>query len=191
MLKPVRNFIDLTFLQRRCAYLGAKLIFIIKICNEYHFKNVFINHKMLSFFILFKVQFLKGERFILATGYIVVNVYTSRAQLPLRNAQVSVTDGNEAGPKLLGFRLTGATGKTDQIEIETPALDLSLSPSKETAFAVCNVKISHPSYYTLNISDVQVFANTQTLQNVELIPLTENSKPQDRTINRTTPSQNL
>lgn len=127
----------------------------------------------------------------MATGYIVVNVYTSRAQLPLRNAQVSVTDGNEESPKLLGFRLTGDTGKTDQIEIETPDLDLSLSPSKDTAFAVCNVKISHPSYYTLNISDVQVFANTQTLQNVELIPLTENSKPQDRTINRTTPSQNL
>lgn len=127
----------------------------------------------------------------MATGYIVVNVYTSRAQLPLRNAQVSVTDGDEENPKLLGFRLTGATGKTDQIEIETPDLDLSLSPSKDTAFAVCNVKISHPSYYTLNISDVQVFANTQTLQNVELIPLTENSKPQDRTISRTTPSQNL
>ena len=127
----------------------------------------------------------------MATGYIVVNVYTSRAQLPLRNAQVSVTDGNEAGPKLLGFRLTGVTGKTDEIEIETPDLDSSLSPSEKKPFAICDVKISHPSYYTLNIRDVQVFANTQTLQNVELIPLTENSKPQDRTINRTTPFQNL
>jgi hypothetical protein len=127
----------------------------------------------------------------LATGYIVVNVYTSRAQIPLRNAKVSVTSGPEENSTLLGFRTTDENGQTSLISVETPDLELSLSPSKMKPFALCNIKISHPSYYTLTITDVQVFANTQTLQNVELIPLEENSKPADRFINRTTPAQNL
>ena len=127
----------------------------------------------------------------MATGYIVVNVYTSRAQIPLRNAKVSVTSGPEGNSTLLGFRTTDENGQTSLISVETPDLELSLSPSKMKPFALCNIKISHPSYYTLTITDVQVFANTQTLQNVELIPLEENSKPADRFINRTTPAQNL
>lgn len=127
----------------------------------------------------------------MATGYIVVNVYTSRAQIPLIDAQVSVTSGAGANSKLLGFRTTNESGQTAPISISTPDLELSLSPSKIKPFAICDIKISHPSYYTLTITNVQIFANTQTIQNVELIPLEENSLPEDRFISRNTPSQNL
>ncbi len=127
----------------------------------------------------------------MATGYIVVNVYTSRAQIPLIDAQVSVTSGAGANSKLLGFRTTNESGQTAPISISTPDLELSLSPSKIVPFAICDIKISHPSYYTLTITNVQIFANTQTIQNVELIPLEENSLPEDRFISRNTPSQNL
>lgn len=127
----------------------------------------------------------------MATGYIIANVYTSRAQIPIKNAQVSVTSGNSPNQKLLGFRTTNEAGQITPIPIDTPELELSLSPSKTKPFSICNIKISHPSYYTLTITDVQVFANTQTLQNVELIPLEENTKPDDRFISRTTPAQNL
>lgn len=129
----------------------------------------------------------------MATGYIVVNVYTSRAQIPIRDAQVSVTDEteNDSKPKLLGFRTTDENGKTSNVPVETPSFESSLSPSEAKPFSVCTLKISHPSYYTVTIENVQVFANTQTLQNVELIPLEENCKPEDRFINRTIPAQNL
>ncbi len=124
-------------------------------------------------------------------GSIAINVYTSRSQIPLKNAMISVTSGNENNPTLLGFRTTDESGKVEPIYIDTPDLELSLSPSNSKPFTVCNIKVSHPSYYTLTITDVQVFANTQTLQNVELIPLEENSKPEDRFININTPAQNL
>lgn len=127
----------------------------------------------------------------MATGYITVNVYTSRAQIPIQNAQVSVTSNEETKPKLLGFRTTNSSGMTSNISIETPGVELSLSPSEVKPFSVCTIKISHPSYYSVTIKDVQVFANTQTVQNVELIPLEENSKPEDRSISQTTPAQNL
>ena len=127
----------------------------------------------------------------MATGYIVTNVYTSRAQIPLRGAQVSITSGTGTNSQLLGFRTTDESGQTEPVSINTPNLELSLSPSKIVPFAICDIKISHPSYYTLTITNVQIFANTQTIQNVELIPLVENSLPEDRFISRNTPSQNL
>ena len=127
----------------------------------------------------------------MATGYIIVNVYTTRAQIPLKDALVSVTSGTGANSKLLGFRTTNESGQTEPISISTPNLELSLSPSKTKPFAICDIKISHPSCYTLTITDVQIFANTQTIQNAELIPLEENSRPEDRFISRNTPSQNL
>lgn len=127
----------------------------------------------------------------MATGYVVVRVYTSNAQLPIKNAFVSVTTGNSPDINLLGFRNTNEFGETGIISVETPDLDLSLSPSDITPFSICNIEISHPSYYTMVINDVQVFANTRTIQEVELIPLEENSKPQDRVITNNIPSQNL
>ena len=124
-------------------------------------------------------------------GSIVVNVYTSRSQIPLENAMVSVTSGNRDNPTLLGFRTTNESGRAEAIYINTPDLELSLSPSDSKPFTSCDIKVSHPSYYTLTITDVQVFSDIQTLQNVELIPLEENSKPEDRFININTPTQNL
>lgn len=127
----------------------------------------------------------------MSTGSIIANVYTSRAQLPLKNAQVSVTSGSGDNLKLLGFRTTNESGQISPIFIDTPELELSLRPSKTAPFAICDIKITHPFYYSLTITNVQVFADTQTIQNVELIPLEENSKPEDRFISRNTPSQNL
>lgn len=129
----------------------------------------------------------------MSVGYIVVNVYTSRAQIPLKNAYVTVTSGKAPEVTLLGFRTTNENGTTESISIETPNVDLSLAPTQPDVqpFSTCNIRISHPEYYTTIINDVQVFANTQTLQEVELIPLEENSEAQDRLIRRTVPAQNL
>ena len=127
----------------------------------------------------------------MTTGYITVTVYTSRAQIPIQNAHVSVTSGEEANPVLFGVRTTNNSGKTTNISVEAPSVELSLSPSDSKPFSVYTIKVSHPSYYSVTIKDVQVFANTQTVQNVELIPLEENSKPDERTLSQTTPVQNL
>ena len=45
----------------------------------------------------------------MATGYIVVKVYTSRAQIPLKGVNVSVTAGKGETQTLLGFRTTNET----------------------------------------------------------------------------------
>ena len=127
----------------------------------------------------------------MATGYIVVIVYTSRAQIPIQNAHVSVISGEETNQTLLGVRTTNNSGKTTNISVETPSLELSLSPSDIKPFSVCTIKVSHPSYYSVTIKDVQIFANTQTVQKVELIPLEENSKPDEKSLSQTTPVQNL
>ena len=127
----------------------------------------------------------------MAVGQIIVNVYTSRSQIPLQDAFVSVTSGQTPDVKLLGFRTTNQNGATESLDIDAPELELSLSPTDQKAYTICDIKVTHPLYYTMIIKDVQVFANTETLQDVELIPLEENSKPEDRSMTQTIPSQNL
>lgn len=127
----------------------------------------------------------------MAVGYVIVNVYTSRSQIPIKNAFVSVTTGTSPNTNLLGFRTTDENGASGIISIETPSLELSLTPTDVKPFTSFDIRVSHPLYYTMIINDVQVFANTKTIQNVELIPLTENSEPQNRTITNTIPQQNL
>lgn len=87
------------------------------------------------------------------------------------DASVSVTQEKDNKRILIGIRKTNEYGKTTPILLQTPDEDLSTSPGNETPFAVCNMQIEHPDYYTMFIKDVQVFANTTSYQNAELIPI--------------------
>lgn len=109
------------------------------------------------------------------TGYIVVNTFTARRALPIANASVSILDTNKENPTLYALRITNESGLTQPFPLEAPNQDLSMRPSEETPFSVCNIRVDHEQYYTITIENVQVFANTTTLQNVEMIPLPEKS----------------
>ncbi len=107
----------------------------------------------------------------MAEGYIIAQVYTSRGVIPIRDASVSVTQEKDNKRVLVGVRKTDESGKTVPILLSTPDQDLSLTPNNITPFAVCDLQIEHPDYYTMFIKDVQVFANTTSVQNAALIPI--------------------
>ena len=109
----------------------------------------------------------------MAQGYIVAQVYTSRGVIPIMDATVSVTQEKDNKRILVGVRKTNENGRTSPILIETPDEELSTSPGNVTPFAVCNLQIEHPDYYTMFIKDVQVFANTTSFQNAGLVPIEE------------------
>lgn len=125
-----------------------------------------------------------------ATGYIQVHAYTSYAQIPLEDVAVTVTD---ASGSAIAMRLTNRSGQFDvPLEIETPNRSESLSPNTGTIpFTTVNIYARLDDFEAIEAENVQIFANTVTLQNLEMIPLSELPEKWDKLEIFDTPPQNL
>ena len=124
-----------------------------------------------------------------ATGYITVHAYTSYAQIPLKDVAVSITalDGTA-----IAMRLTNRNGKIDPVPIPVPSRSASLSPGlSEIPFTAVNLYARLKGYEQIEIENLQVFADTTTNQNLEMIPLAEFPGRWDQTEIFDTTRQNL
>ena len=115
-------------------------------------------------------------------GSLITQVYTSKAQLPIKDAVVIVTTPKEENPTILFIRTTNSSGKTTSVELDSPPMANSLTPDNGTeAFSSYYVRIYHPEFEPTLVKDVQIFSNQLTIQPVDMIPLEESRKPADRT----------
>ena len=124
-----------------------------------------------------------------ATGYITVHAYTSYALLPLKDVAVAVTapDGTA-----IAMRLTDRSGLIKPIEIPVPERSASLTPnSGKTPFTAVNLYARLKGYEQIEIKNLQVFADTTTNQNLEMIPLSELPGKWNQAEVFDTPRQNL
>ena len=122
-------------------------------------------------------------------GYIQVRAYTSYAQIPLQNVAITITaeDGTA-----IAMRLTDRNGRITPVEIPVP--DLSASQTPDTGqIPYTNVQIVARlrGFEQIRVDRVQVFADTVTDQNLELIPLSELPGAWDQSEDFDTPPQNL
>ena len=124
-----------------------------------------------------------------ATGYITVHAYTSYAQLPLKDVAVAITASDGTA---IAMRLTDRNGQIDPVALPVPARITSLSPDpSETPFAPVNLYARLKGYEQIEIENLQVFADTTTNQNLEMIPLSELPGRWDQTEIFETYRQNL
>lgn len=123
-------------------------------------------------------------------GYIQVHAYTAKAQLPLRNVAVAITD--EQG-KTIALRLTNSSGKLDRpIEIPVPSPAAGLSPNTGIIpFTTVNLYAKGENFEEIEAINIQVFPNIITVQNLQLIPLSELPQYQNQVEIFNTPAQNL
>ena len=124
-----------------------------------------------------------------ATGYIQVRAYTSTAQFPIEDVAITVTatDGTA-----IAMRLTDRNGLISPIEIPVPDRAESLQPNPpERPFAIVNLYARARGYEQIEAENLQVFADTTTYQNLEMIPLAELPTTWDQTVIFNTPPQNL
>ncbi len=133
---------------------------------------------------------MKGGIVLSATGYIQVHAYTSTAQIPLQDVAVTVTDISGGA---IAMRLTNRSGLLDiPIEITVPDLGASQTPNTGIIpFSVVNLYARLENYEEIEIENLQIFANTVTLQNLELIPLSELPDSWNQAEIFNTPAQNL
>ena len=125
-----------------------------------------------------------------ATGFIQVHAYTSFANIPLKDVAVTITDASGAA---IAMRLTNRSGLLEApIEITVPDLSASQSPNTGIIpFATVNLYAKRSEFEEIDVEHVQVFANTVTLQNLEMIPLPELPAAWNKAEVFDTPAQNL
>lgn len=133
---------------------------------------------------------MKGGIFLSAKGYIQVRAYESYAQIPLKDVAVSVT---QAGSGAVALRLTNRNGMLDApIEVTVPDFSESQSPNTGAIpFAVVNLYARLENYEAIEIENLQIFANTTTVQDLEMIPLSELPDRWNKLEIFNTPPQNL
>ena len=106
-----------------------------------------------------------------ATGYITVHAYTSYAQLPLKDVAITITASDGTA---IAMRLTNRNGQIDPVSVPVPARSVSLSPGLSNApYTTVNLYARLRGYEQIEIENLQVFADTTTNQNLEMIPLSE------------------
>lgn len=125
-----------------------------------------------------------------ATGYIQVRAYTSNAQIPLKDVAVAITDTDGAA---IALRLTNRNGTLDT-PVAIPVPDLSAGQSPNTGiipFATVNLYARVEDFEEIHALQVQIFPNTLTEQNLEMIPLSELPDTWNKAETFDTPPQNL
>ena len=124
-----------------------------------------------------------------STGYIRVRAYQSRAELPLKDVAVAITASDGTA---IALQLTNRSGLTDTVSIPVPDIEAGQTPDTgEIPFATVNIYARLKGYEQIENEGVQVFPDTTTLQNLELIPLSEMPGEYDKRELFITPAQNL
>lgn len=107
-------------------------------------------------------------------GYIRVQAVTSRADIPIQNATVTITGTDAGGSRtLLSLQRTDASGFTKAVSIPTPALENSLLPDQAQGWTNVTVTVTHPGFEGIIVDRVQIFPGVTTIQKMTLIPLTQ------------------
>ena len=124
-----------------------------------------------------------------ATGYIQVHAYTSKGQIPLQSVAVMITypDGSA-----IAMRLTDRSGLIEPVPITVPDLSAGLTPDTGVVpYSSINIYARLENYEQIEAENIQVFPNTVTLQNLEMIPLSELPDRWTKAEIFNTPPQNL
>ena len=132
---------------------------------------------------------MKGVIALPSTGYIQVHAYASNASLPLQDVAVRITDMNDDP---IALRLTDRSGLIIPVQISVPDVSASQTPdSGIVPFTRVNIYARLENYERIEAKDVQVFPDVVTLQNLEMIPLSELPESWNQSEIFDTPAQNL
>lgn len=133
---------------------------------------------------------LKGGIILPSKGYIQVHAYTSNARIPLQDVAIAVTD---TGGSAIALRMTNRSGMLDAlIEIDVPDLAFSQTPNTGVIpYSVVNLYARLENYELIEIENLQIFPDTVTAQDLEMIPLAEYPDSFLKSEIFQTPSQNL
>lgn len=114
------------------------------------------------------------------TGYIIVNVTTANQAIPLENATVYVyeydlQEENQNRGGLITVEQTNMSGTSPIIPLPAPSRSESMAPGGIKPYTTYNLDVIKDGYYNQSYINVPVFDGITAIQNVDLIPLSDNS----------------
>ena len=138
----------------------------------------------------YDIMTMKGGINISSIGYIQVHAYTSYAKIPIQYAAIVVTDTSGSA---IAMRLTNRNGMLDKpIALDVPDRSASEAPNTGLIpFGVVNLYARAENFEEIHIERLQVFPDTITNQDLELIPLSELPGNWNQAEIFDTPPQNL
>lgn len=132
---------------------------------------------------------MKGGITLPSTGYIQVSAYTSNARIPLENVAVMITHPDGSA---IAMRLTDRSGRITPVPIAVPDKAAGQTPDTGIVpFTSVNIYARLENYEQIEAENVQVFTETVTNQNLEMIPLSELPDQWSKAEIFKTPPQNL
>ena len=108
-----------------------------------------------------------------SNGFLRVRVYTSRAQLPVEDATVTVSQPGTTGSRLLATRITDESGLIPVLTLPTPEGEESTAPGTPKPYTPVDIIVDHPDYERVLIENAQIFPGVISEQNIPLLPIEE------------------
>ena len=122
-------------------------------------------------------------------GYLKIRVYSSAAKYPLEDVAIAVTDYDGTA---IAMALSDRNGLVPPIEIRVPDKGESQSPNPpEIPYERVNLYAHARGYEQVYAENIQIFADTVTMQELKMIPLAEYPELFDQNALYITPPQNL
>ena len=125
-----------------------------------------------------------------SNGYLTARAFMSYARIPLVDVAVVITaeDGTA-----IAMRLTNRSGLTEPIPIPTPDKSESERPEEngQRPFTDVTVYAFKTDFEQIVARNVQIFPGVTTVQDLEMVPLSELPDRWDENVLYNTPPQNL
>ena len=110
----------------------------------------------------------------MATGYLQVDVVSDTNSFPITDANISISKTEDPG-KTLEEITTNSSGQTENISLEAPPPELSLTPQDLRPYAEYTIRITAPGFEPLIISGTEILANTTAIQNARMVPISDSN----------------
>ena len=124
-------------------------------------------------------------------GFLTARIYTSRGQIPIEDAIVTVLSDDKSTQNIIAKRTTDKNGQIAPVTISAPDETLSLEPGDRKVFSTVDVRVDKSGFYTFIVKNVQIFANQTTVVDSPIIPLPDNQEYNDRADEFVETPQNL
>lgn len=113
-------------------------------------------------------------------GRLQVNVTANIGLIPIPDANITISYTGEPNSTLETLT-TDSSGQTQEVSLNTPPLEYSLTPNSPMPYAEYTLNVTAPGYEPVTVSGVEVLPDVTAVQNIEMIP-TEISDEESETI---------
>ena len=118
----------------------------------------------------------------MAKGYLQMDVVSDANNFPIADAEISISRTEEPD-QILDQILTNSSGQTENVELDAPPVELSLTPTNDVRpYAEYTVRITAPGFEPVVISGTEILADATAIQGVRMIPLADSAGQREEDI---------